>query len=394
MKSQVQLDIVRETPSAMSATECRRMLVGPGVNQPGPFPGYNGFVGWAAPVRLRNGTWLVGFSAGYWHASPPVKSIYKDALPWVVEAPTGGRAMIIRSTDEGITWSRPETLVDTPEDDRHPSFLELPDSTLLCTFFTYDEYRDSEGNVTGGNAKTHIMRSSDGGFTWTQPKVLTSEFARDATDGPIITLGDGSLMLVIYGKNRPEEHYRLGVMRSTDAGETWKLVSTVETDHTLEEPGIAQFPDGRLVMIARPHAEVCFSDDGGHTWTDPTPICMGKLGIFACNLLCLENDVLLCLHGNYATHGGLYAILSPDGGRTWRSPARNYGFTVDNTVYGYTQPIALPDGSIFAVYLDNQGIRLDQVARSALWGVRMCVRPDLTGIEMLPAPGITQESHS
>ena len=50
---------------------CRRMLVGPGINQPDPFPGYTGFVGWESVIRLRNGTWLLGFSAGYWHASPP-----------------------------------------------------------------------------------------------------------------------------------------------------------------------------------------------------------------------------------------------------------------------------------------------------------------------------------
>lgn len=44
---------------------CRRMLVGPGVNPPDPFPGYTGFVGWEAVIRLRNGTWLLGFIAGW-----------------------------------------------------------------------------------------------------------------------------------------------------------------------------------------------------------------------------------------------------------------------------------------------------------------------------------------
>ena len=42
-----------------------------GVNQPDPFPGYAGFVGWESPIRLKNGEWLVGFNAGYWHASAP-----------------------------------------------------------------------------------------------------------------------------------------------------------------------------------------------------------------------------------------------------------------------------------------------------------------------------------
>ena len=45
--------------------------------------------------------------------------------------------MLIRSTDEGKTWSKPATLIDTPADDRHPAFLELRDGTILCSFFTY-----------------------------------------------------------------------------------------------------------------------------------------------------------------------------------------------------------------------------------------------------------------
>ncbi|MEN6357275.1 MAG: sialidase family protein [Armatimonadota bacterium] len=366
------------------------MLVGPGVNQPDPFPGYNGFVGWEAAARLKNGTWLVTFNAGYWHASPRVQPIFNNPMPWTVAAPTGGRAMIIRSNDEGLTWSKPETLVDTPDDDRHPFIVELPSGTLICTFFAYGEDRDDEGEVAKSSARTYTIRSFDGGLTWTQPERMDTGFNRDATDGPIIILNDGSLLLAIYGKNEGEdEYYKLAIMRSTDEGVSWKRLSVIEADHTLEEPGIAQLPNGRLVMIARPLADICFSDDGGNTWTTPSPLCKGKLGIFACNLLCLDNGVLVCTHGNYGTYGGVYAILSADGGQTWLSPSRKYGFSVDPDVYGYAQPMLLPDGSIFAVYLDNQGVRMDQIRREAVWGVRMRMREDLTGIEMLPAPGVT-----
>ena len=34
----------------------RRMLVGPGVNQPNPFPGYGGCLRQAGPIRLRRST--------------------------------------------------------------------------------------------------------------------------------------------------------------------------------------------------------------------------------------------------------------------------------------------------------------------------------------------------
>ena len=50
--------------SASTPDSCRGTVVGKGVNEPDPFPGYGGFVGWESPVRLHDGTWIVGFNAG------------------------------------------------------------------------------------------------------------------------------------------------------------------------------------------------------------------------------------------------------------------------------------------------------------------------------------------
>ena len=132
--------VVEGGESHLPAGKCRKMIVGPGVNQPDPFPGYAGFVGWESPARLRNGTMLVAFNAGYWHASlpTPLNPEWEDGRRWRslgmpdVDAPTGGRAMIAKSADNGVTWSKPETLLDSPFDDRHPAITELSDGTLLC----------------------------------------------------------------------------------------------------------------------------------------------------------------------------------------------------------------------------------------------------------------------
>ena len=146
--------------------QCRRMLVGPGVNQPDPYPGYRGFVGWQAPIVLQDGTMLVGFSSGYWHASPPtayfalnpaaLEEWRKIGMPTDVDAPRGGRAEIIRSTDGGKTWSRPTVLLDTPWDDRAPNFCQLEDGTILCSLFTYPG--PSGTDLTRDPAKTTLTR--------------------------------------------------------------------------------------------------------------------------------------------------------------------------------------------------------------------------------------------
>lgn len=65
----VAVKVIEGGESAHKADECRGVVVGPGVNEPDPFPGYGGFVGWESPIRLHDGTWLVGFNAGYWQAS-------------------------------------------------------------------------------------------------------------------------------------------------------------------------------------------------------------------------------------------------------------------------------------------------------------------------------------
>ena len=183
--------------------DCRRMLVGPDVNQPDPYPGYRGFVGWQSPVVLQDGTMLVGFSSGYWHASPPtayfaanpaaMEEWKKIGMPTDVDAPRGGRAEIIRSTDGGKTWSRPSLLLDTPWDDRAPNFCQLQNGTILCSLFTYPG--PSGTNLTRDPAQTTlsgIIRSFDNGRTWAQqPKRLPVPFVFDATDGPIIRLQDG-----------------------------------------------------------------------------------------------------------------------------------------------------------------------------------------------------------
>jgi len=63
--------VVNGGESERRPEDCLKTLVGPGINQTDSFHRWDGFVGWVSPVRLGNGDWLVGFSAGYWHTSPP-----------------------------------------------------------------------------------------------------------------------------------------------------------------------------------------------------------------------------------------------------------------------------------------------------------------------------------
>src|ERR1700720_2854440 len=47
-----------------------------------------------------------------------------------------GRVELIRSSDGGRTWSWPEVIMDTPIDDRDAGVFETPAGSLLVTTFT------------------------------------------------------------------------------------------------------------------------------------------------------------------------------------------------------------------------------------------------------------------
>ena len=407
--------VVQGGESKTPPEDCLATLVGPGINQPDPYPGYGGFVGWVSPVRLRNGDWLVGFSAGYWHVSAPtplrfspktIESYHKMGLPADIVAPTGGRAMIMRSTDEGKTWSKPVTMLDTPDDDRHPAFLELPDGTLLCSVFTYPGADQADALKNPALAyRTAIIRSFDQGKTWDQAIIRPpSPFVGDETNGPMVLLKDGSVLLTIDGTPKDGGPQQAAVFTSKDSGAKWQLLSTVKSGnqlqevivskemdtvksralskgHPLLEVNTAVLPDGQWVMISRPEGDICWSRDQGHTWTEPVSFGMRLL---APSLYVLRDGTLVCLHGSYVK-GALRVIFSTDGGHTWIAPAKDYGFLVSRC-YGYGKAMELPDGSLFIVEQEKGGHTTKDAQNMSIRGLRLRIRADHSGIDLLPTP--------
>jgi len=389
--AKVRVKVVQGGESHLPASKCRKMVVGPGVNQPDPFPGYRGFVGWECPVRLRSGTMYVSFNAGYWHASrpTPLKQNYIDSLKkqfnfsMDFDAPRGGRAMICKSTDDGVTWSKPKTLLDTPYDDRSPAITELSDGVLVCSLFTAaSERMDSVEVDPSKGPRSAVVRSFDGGETWeTEPHRMPPVFLQEATDGPPLEMPDKSVLLTGYGKDKELSRWVIGVFRSTDRGTTWELISKVVTDHDQYESSLVRLKDGRLVMITRPEGALAWSSDNGRTWTPPVTF---GFRMFAPTLLVLNDGTLLCHFGSYAKgHSGLRAIFSTDGGQTWVAPAKDYGFLIDRT-YGYSRSCLMPDGTAYIAYIGTGGHRLKDAQNNMIWSVKLRVRDDNSGIELVP----------
>ena len=109
----------------LTAKDVRGCVTGFDHNRPGPFAGMGNFIGWAEGIqRLPNGDILLIHSAGYDHVSYASPRDIRGKTGGFV-APTGGRSMACRSSDNGKTWSKPFTVVDHRLDDR-------PDALFVC----------------------------------------------------------------------------------------------------------------------------------------------------------------------------------------------------------------------------------------------------------------------
>lgn len=375
--------VVNPEPDTKAWEENRRVLVSPTYKQPKPYEGYAGFVGWVSVARTKAGTLLVAFSSGYWHASPPTPITFikpDDVERWkkmgmpTVNAPRGGRAEIMRSEDGGKTWSDPVPMIDTEWDDRSPAIAQLKDGTLVASFFTYPK------------PGVAIIRSTDDGKTWEQtPRMIHEPFHSLATDGPPLVMPDGSMLLATYGTEKEGDKYEaIGIFSSKDKGQTWSHLSTVRAQQEMTEPGLTRLKDGTLVLITRSEGAVSYSKDNGRTWTEPRNI---SSRIFDPWLVTLKDGKVLCLHGSYnRPKTGLRAIISTDGGQSWNGAGANYGFTVDPTAYGYSRGVQLPDGSVYIVYQGTGGHRSKDAGTMSLYGMRLRVKKDGRGIEFLPVP--------
>ncbi|MEA1951488.1 MAG: sialidase family protein [Planctomycetota bacterium] len=367
--------VIGGDPPAGRHLACRQMLVGPGHNQPQQYPGYNGFVGWSGTTRLKSGRWLVTFSSGFWHASYPWTDEHRKnpaCRKWTdryhkigcpdITAPRGGRAHVMHSDDQGKTWSKPQTLVDTENDDRHATILELDDGTLLCTFFDYR---------LPPEVKKRYMRSTDGGKTWSKPMEQLPRRREGFGNGSAVQLSDGSIIWLADG---------VSVYRSTDRGKTFTLAVSREFSPKGHEPTIAELPDGRLIVFTRSVGEISWSSDKGSTWTKPLSANVSNKDP---HLLMLPNGVLACFHMSRKAKG-LRVILSPDHGKTWHGPADHVGYAVDPDCYGYSHPMLLPDGTIYITYQHSIGYTAEEARSEAIWGMRLRVNDNARGIELLP----------
>lgn len=284
-----------------------------------------------------------------------------------------GKLQMVRSLDEGETWSPPQTIADTYLDDRDGGIIELPNGDLLASWFTSVEFNNPyylkknprlnevSKNIIGNLTKEQIdaglgswtIRSSTDGRKW-EPRVRT---VGSAPHGPIL-LKDGRLLLV--GKVLHNPQGLLTVEESTDNGKSWRKISEIEIPKGnkishYHEPHAVETDDGRIVALLRYHGDGFMrsseSSDGGKTWSVSAQT---KLDGFPAHLMKLRDGRLLASYMRRRGDIGEYAAFSNDGGRTWDVANEIKLAAAYDPDMGYPSSVELPDGSILTVYYQRE----------------------------------------
>lgn len=277
--------------------------------------------------RLPDGSIACVFYAGYGHVSLPKPG-------W----PDGGRICLVRSVDEGRTWSEPTTIFDDPMDNRDPHIAVLADKSVVVTFFSL---LPGTGGRTYDGAGVQMIRSVDGGKTF-QKTAQTIAPVGWYVSAPVRPLGRRDCILGIYTEDSGKSYG--GVILSRDNGRSWSAPIPIGKDQGIPldaETDVIAMRDGTLYAALRSSkAPMHFatSVDRGKTWSDAVPI--GFPG-HAPHFLRLRTGEIVLTHRMPKTE----VHFSRDEGRTWLGPYR-----IDDVIGAYPSTVELKDGTLLFVW--------------------------------------------
>lgn len=311
-----------------------------------------------------------------------------------------GWVELMRSHDEGRTWTWPRILMDGPLDDRDAGVLETQKGSLLATTFTSVAYQKllagAEDKSPGSDGAwpqeklarwqaaharipVHrreallggwMLRSTDGGDTWSAPYRVPV----NSPHGPI-PLSDGRLLYP--GKQFGHGEGRIGACESTDDGKSWRWAGGIpvrpgDSQHDYHELHGVEAADGTLIIQVRNHNEAneretlqSESSDGGRTWSMPHPI--GVWGLPS-HLLRLRDGRLVMTYGYRRQPYGNQARVSTDHGRSWSEPVTLSadGHSGD---LGYPSTVELNDGTLLSIWYEKLASSPRAVLRQARWSL-------------------------
>ena len=175
---------------------------------------------------VTNTIWV----AALWDHGNPGKSIWGNSKPGLEPAETG-QFVLVKSTDDGLTWSAPINITKQVKNPEWYLFFQGPGMGITMTDGTLvfpAQFKDASQVP-----HSTLIYSKDQGKTWT----AGTGAKPNTTEAQLVQLTDGSLMLNMRDDlNRKEKGSNNGraVSITKDLGKTWTMHSS--SNSALPEP--------------------------------------------------------------------------------------------------------------------------------------------------------------
>ena len=291
-----------------------------------------------------------------------------------------------RSEDRGATWSPQQVIGRLPGPiSPNPVMSGRP---RPAGAITYNNPVAVPGRKRGDvlfvycveYQRAYVMRSADGGRTFSAPVDITPVFEQFRPEynwkviatgpGHGIRLRNGRLLIPVWlstSETGPHHPSVVSTIYSDDGGSTWRrgAIAAASSGEILNpsEAAAVQLSDGRVMLNIRSESKqhrrlVATSPDGATGWSAPRfqeelaePICFGSLVRHSGKRLLFVNPGNLLRGGGPGEPGrprdrrNLTVQLSEDDGITWKVKR-----VIDPSWSGYADINVDPSGSVYVLY--------------------------------------------
>ncbi len=190
-------------------------------------------IGWATSTDGGT-TWKNGFLSGitvyaggtYKRASDPAVAYDVAHNAWLISSlalsvknntVVGVAVLVSRSTDGGLTWSKPIVVAAGGSSDNLDKEWVVCDETASSPYYGHCYVEWDNRNL---NSRIFMSTSSDGGLTWASPKSPPNQTFAALGGQPLVQPG-GAVIVPIYGTDLTTNIDHIYSYTSTNGGVSW-----------------------------------------------------------------------------------------------------------------------------------------------------------------------------